>query len=130
MMLFVLVAIGGAIGSVGRMLISEAMVAQFGKTFPWGTLVVNVAGSFLIGFLAVLAAAYPPSLERAEWRAGLIIGLCGGFTTFSTFSLQTLKLLEDGHWGLALGNVLGSVGLCLLGVWLGMLAAKWVNGLA
>ncbi len=109
-----LIALGGATGSVARALIAHVLPSRF----PWAILLINVAGSCLIGWLmARLGAAEPASALR--WRALLATGFCGGFTTFSTFSWQTLEQIQQGRWGLAAANVLLSVGLCLLGVWLG-----------
>lgn len=109
-----LIALGGAAGSVARALIALALPARF----PWATLLVNVVGSFLIGWLMVRygPAEQPPATSlRSLW----VVGFCGGFTTFSTFSWQTLDQMLKGQWGAAAANVLLSVALCLLAVWLG-----------
>ena len=119
------VAIGGALGSVGRFWLNGVMSAKFGETFPWGTIVVNVTGSFLIGLLGALTSPQgrmDPS-SRAWTTQFLMLGVCGGYTTFSSFSLQTLNLIHDREWLHAGGNVLLSVVLCLVAVWLG-----WVCG--
>jgi fluoride exporter len=123
------IAIGGALGSVARFWCSGVIARQFGSTFPWGTLVVNVAGSFAIGFFAALTGPEGRWLVPSRWREFFMIGICGGYTTFSSFSIQTLTLVQDGQWGRAGGNVLASVGLCLLAVWLGHLAAMALNGM-
>lgn len=121
------VAIGGAIGSLGRYWMSGWAAAAFGETFPFGTLIVNVAGSFVIGLFATLTGPDGRLLVEAPWRVFVMVGLCGGFTTFSSFSLQTLNLLRDGEHAYAAGNILLSVVLCMLGVWLGHAAAMLIN---
>ena len=88
--------------------------------FPWGTLVVNVSGSFVIGLLAAFAGS-AGLLGSHGFRLFFMAGVCGGYTTFSSFSLQTLNLLREGNWLYAAGNALLSVLLCLIGVWLGYL---------
>jgi len=117
------VAIGGALGSVSRYWLSGLVASRFGATFPWGTLVINVTGSFIIGIFAALAipeGRLDPQ-SRAFTTQFLMIGVCGGYTTFSSFSLQTLNLLRDREWLYAGGNVLLSVVLCMVAVWLGYL---------
>jgi fluoride exporter len=122
------IAIAGAIGSVGRYLVSLWMLDRFSQPM-WGTLTVNFVGSFLIGFLMVLTVNESSKfIAGPEMRAGLTIGFCGGFTTFSTFSQQTLALFEKGDTLLAMLNVGLSVSLCLLGVFLGWVVARTVNG--
>ena len=122
MLAYLCIAIGGALGSVTRYALNGVVSAKV-ATFPLGTLVVNVAGSFVIGFLG--AVTVPEGRMSSEGRTFvtqfLMIGLCGGFTTFSSFSLQTLNLLRDREWLYAGGNVLLSVALCLVAVWLGYL---------
>lgn len=108
------IALGGAAGSVLRALAGYALHARF----PWGTLVINAAGSLLIGWLMARLGAIAPAAE-ARWHALLVVGFCGGFTTFSTFSWQTLEQMLRGEWGAAAANVLLSVLLCLIAVWLG-----------
>lgn len=118
---YVWVATGGALGSVGRYWLSGLVAARLGETFPWGTLVVNVSGSFVIGLLAALTAPEGRFLVSPSVRLFFMVGVCGGYTTFSSFSLQTLNLLREGEWLYAAGNVLLSVILCMVGVWLGYL---------
>ena len=122
MLAYLWVAIGGALGSVSRFWLN-GLVSQRFDTFPVGTLVINVLGSFLIGVLGALAM--PEGRMSSEGRAFttqfLMIGLCGGFTTFSSFSLQTLNLLRDREWLYAGGNILLSVILCLVATGLGFL---------
>lgn len=117
------VAAGGALGSVARFWFSGVVARRFGETFPWGTLLVNATGCFIIGFFATATAPDGRWLAPAGFRTFFMVGICGGYTTFSSFSLQTLNLAEDGEWLLAGGNAVGSVVLCLAAVWLGHLLA-------
>ena len=122
-MTYLWVAIGSAIGGVGRYWCGALVAERFGDAFPWGTLLVNVAGSFLIGVVAALGDSFGrPWLSSHDARAFIVVGFCGGYTTFSAFSLQTLDLLREGAWAHALGNIVLSVVLCLIAVWLGYLA--------
>jgi CrcB protein len=121
------IAIGSAIGGVLRFWCSGAVARAFGETFPWGTLLVNIAGSFLIGLVAVTTGPDGRLLVGPTARQFVMVGVFGGFTTFSSFSLQTLNLARDGEWTLAAANILLSVVLCLLGVWLGHVAGLAVN---
>ena len=108
------VALGGAAGSVARALVALSLPGRF----PWATLLINVLGSMLIGWL--MARLGPiETTSAASMRNLLVTGFCGGFTTFSTFSWQTLEQMQKGQWGAAAANVLLSVSLCLLSVWLG-----------
>jgi len=127
--LYLFVALGGALGSAGRYAISGLVATGFGETFPWGTLVVNVVGSFIIGFFATLTAPDGRLFVSGTTRQFVMTGVCGGFTTFSSFSLQTLNLMRDGEWLYAGGNVVGSAGLCLVFVWLGSISAMALNQL-
>ncbi len=113
------VAFGSALGGVGRYWCSGPIAHRIGETFPWGTLVVNVADSAAIGLVATLSAPEGRWLLSPEARQFLMLGIFGGFTTFSSFSLQTLNLVHDGEWPRALAYVLASVTLCLAGVWAG-----------
>lgn len=116
------IALGGATGALGRWLMSTGVHRLLGRDFPWGTLAVNVAGSFVMGLLAALL------VERLAlgpaWRAGLLVGFLGAFTTFSTFALETVELFEEGLGVRALGNVVASVTLCVLAVIAGMQLAR------
>ena len=98
-MMYVWVAIGGAIGSVARFWGSEVVARLIGETFPWGTIIVNIVGSFVIGFAATAMGPDGRMFAGATPRQFVMAGLCGGFTTFSSFSLQTLTLVNDGEWG-------------------------------
>lgn len=115
------IATGGAIGAVLRFWVSTAIYALLGREFPYGTLIVNVLGCLLMGFLYIIMLERITSIEL---RAALLIGLLGAFTTFSTFSLETLNLIEGGEQTKALLNILISVLLCLLATWLGMQLAR------
>ncbi len=116
------IAAGGATGALMRYWLSNGIYALLGRGFPYGTLTVNVVGSLSMGFIYVFM------IERmdvsVEWRAGLMIGLLGAFTTFSTFSIETLNLLESGEQLKAAMNILLSVTLCILGCWLGMVIGR------
>jgi CrcB protein len=131
MLAYFWVAIGGALGSMARYGIGGLVSAKFGATFPWGTLVVNVTGSFIIGFLGALTAPEGKMTPQSRVLATqlLITGVCGGYTTFSSFSLQTLNLLRDREWLYAGGNILVSVILCMIAVWLGYLLGSSVNSM-
>jgi len=126
---YLAVAAGGAIGTLLRYIISGMVAVRFGETFPWGTLIINITGSFVIGFFATLTGPDGRLLVSGTSRQFVMVGLCGGYTTFSSFSIQTLNLMSDGEWLYAGGNVLGSVGLCLLFVWFGAIAGSVLNRL-
>jgi fluoride exporter len=122
----VLIFIGAGIGGVLRYAITGWVQGVSSPTFPSGTLAVNVAGCLAIGFLGTAFAG--PLLVREEYRTALLVGLLGGFTTFSTFGKETLSLAGDREWLLASANVLLSVGLGLVGVWIGSRLAEWYFG--
>lgn len=105
--MLIAVALGGAAGSVLRWAVQGVVQRLAGDSFPWGTFVVNVSGGFAIGFLATMAAERGVMGPAA--RAGVLVGLLGGFTTFSTYLYESDALFRDGRWAAALGNVLGSV---------------------
>jgi CrcB protein len=123
------IAIGSALGGVGRYWFSGLIAERFGETFPWGTILVNVSGSFVIGFFATLTAPDGRLLVGSTARQFVMVGLCGGYTTFSSFSLQTLNLVRDGEWLRAGGNIVLSVVLCLAAVWVGHVLAAMLNQL-
>src|SRR5262249_32059321 len=127
MLSYLWIAIGGAIGSVARFWFSGVIAQRFGETFPLGTLLVNVSGSFPIRFFATLTAPDGRVLASPSFRQFFMIGICGGYTTFSSFSIQTLNLAQDGEWLYAGLNVVASVVLCLVAVWLGHLAASTLS---
>lgn len=122
MKLLLSIAVFGGLGCVSRYYLSGLVHEKLGWHFPWGTLAVNICGAFIIGLLMELSlrsAHLPPTL-----RIGLVTGFLGGLTTFSTFSYETFRLLESGHYGTALANVMVSVAVCLVFTWVGVLAAK------
>lgn len=127
MQLYLIVAVGGALGTALRFFLSGFVASHVGETFPWGTLVINVTGSFAIGLFATLTGPDGRWFVGSPSRQFFMTGVCGGFTTFSSFSLQTLNLLEDGEWGRAGGNIAGSVALCMAGVWLGHVLGSTLN---
>jgi CrcB protein len=120
------IAAGGALGAVARFLAMSAVGHWLGHGFPWGTLLVNVAGSFALGILVeIMALTWQPA---AEIRAFLVVGLLGAFTTFSTFSLDVFVLAEGGARSAALGYILASVCLSVLGLFLGLRAGRLMLG--
>jgi CrcB protein len=124
---YILVAIGSTIGGTLRFWLSGLIANAVGQTFPWGTLVINITGSFAIGFFATLTGPDGRVFVPGQWRQFFMIGVCGGYTTFSSFSLQTLNLAQDGEWLWAGLNIALSVVLCLFGVWLGHTGAMVLN---
>jgi fluoride exporter len=121
------IALGGALGSIARHWCNGLASTLFGAGFPWGTLLVNVIGSVVIGFAAATmhdGGRFPAGNDA---RIFVLVGLCGGYTTFSAFSLQTLTLIQGGQWLPAAGNIGLSVVLCLVGVWIGYIAGLAVN---
>jgi len=129
MLMYLWVAIGGAVGSVGRFWLSGFIANRFGSTFPWGTIIVNITGCFVIGLFGTLTSTEGRWLVSPAARTFVMIGICGGYTTFSSFSIQTLNLANDGEWLYAGMNVLLSVVLCLVAVWLGHVCAVYLNTL-
>jgi len=124
------IGLGSALGGMGRFWIGGLVAERMDKTiFPWNTLAVNVTGSFIIGVIAAFTAAEGKlnSDQRLFAVNFLMIGICGGYTTFSSFSLQTLNLLRDGEWLYASANILLSVVFCLIAVWLGYLLGQILN---
>ena len=121
------VAIGAALGGVARYYLASAIQHRVGATFPWGTLVINVSGSLLLGVLMRYALATPS--VSAELRAFLTTGFCGGYTTFSTYSYETAALLEDGQYGRAGAYALASMVLALVATFAGFVLAREVIAL-
>lgn len=115
------IAVGGATGSVLRYWISTGMHSWLGRSFPFGTLTVNVLGSLLIGFLFIIVTSQEIS---PHWRALLLIGFLGALTTFSTFSLETLELIERTEIAKAMLNVALNVSVCLVATWIGIVLGK------
>lgn len=116
------IAAGGALGSVMRYGLSIWVHSFVGRGFPYGTLAVNVLGCLAMGFLFVLLIERMG--ESAVWRAGLLIGVLGGFTTFSSFSIETFNLIEQGALLKAAGNMAASLVLCIGATWLGVMLAR------
>ena len=120
------VFLGGGLGSLARYGLSGLVDRRF-ETFPWGTLLVNLTGSFAIGLFAALTGPEGRWLAPSSVRVFFMIGVCGGYTTFSSFSLHTLALVEDGQWFKAGANAVLSLVLCLVGVWLGHVLGLQLN---
>src|ERR1043166_3304496 len=131
MMSYIWIAIGSAIGGAARYWCTGFAARLFGETFPWGTLLVNITGSLIIGFFATLTGPDGRIFVSSTTRQFVMIGLCGGYTTFSSFSLQTLNLVQDqdSEWLQAGGNIVGSVVACLFAVWLGHTLAASINAM-
>jgi protein CrcB len=127
MLTYLYIALGGAIGSVARAWTANVAVRMFGPHFPWGTIFINVTGSFIIGFFGALTTSDGRFTAHPDARAFVMIGICGGFTTFSSFSLQTLDLVRDGKPSAALANIALSLILCLFAVTAGYASAGAVN---
>ncbi|MCZ7641256.1 MAG: fluoride efflux transporter CrcB [Verrucomicrobia bacterium] len=119
--------VGGGLGSLARWGASGFIARHWGEDFPVGTLVVNITGSLVIGFLATLTGPDGRWLAPSSLRIFLMFGVLGGYTTFSSFSLQTLTLAQDGQWFRAALNAVLSLGLCLTAVWLGHTLAVLLN---
>ena len=121
------IALGSALGGVTRYWLSGVVARRFGESFPVGTLIVNVTGSFVIGFVATLTDPGGRLLMSVTTRQFIMVGVLGGYTTFSSFSLQTLNLARDGEWLYACANVVLSVMFCLLSVWCGHVVARMIH---
>lgn len=126
MLTYLWVGLGGALGTMARYWLGGLVSNSFG-TFPMGTLLINVTGSFLIVFFGTLTDPSGRWLVSPTARLFFMTGVCGGYTTFSSFSLQTLALAREGEWLYAGLNVLLSVALCLIAAWLGYIAAMFLN---
>jgi fluoride exporter len=125
--IYLWIAFGSGIGGVCRYVLGGWVARQAGAAFPWGTLLVNILGCTFIGWFAAMTGPDGRILASTRTRQFVMVGICGGFTTFSSFSLETLNLLRDGEAGRAVANISLSVGLCMLGVWLGHLLATTMN---
>jgi CrcB protein len=121
------VACGAAAGGVLRYGVALWFGNRVSPGFPWGTLFINITGSAFIGFFSTLSGPEGRLLVSPQVRLLVMTGVCGGYTTFSTFSLETLRLMQDREYGAAAMNAVGSVLLCLLGVWLGHTLATTLN---
>jgi CrcB protein len=124
---YVLIAIGSALGGMGRYFVSGVVTTLTGGTFPYGTMLVNISGCLVIGFFATLTGPDGRFLVGTPARQFVMVGICGGYTTFSSFSLETLYLARAGEWMSATANAAGSVILCILSVWIGYIAATALN---
>jgi CrcB protein len=122
---WIAVAVGGAVGSVARFWLASAMTVLTGPRFPWGTLLINVLGSFVIGLVAGFTLTPVRVSMAPDIRIFLMTGVCGGFTTFSAFSLQTLELLQNGDVVPAFGYAIGSVVLCVIATYCGWLLGRF-----
>ncbi|HXJ91285.1 MAG TPA: fluoride efflux transporter CrcB [Terriglobia bacterium] len=119
---YIMVMVGGAIGSLTRYVTGSAVMSRFGGRFPLGTLVINVSGSFLIGVLmTLLTERFQP---HPNWRLLLVVGFLGGYTTFSSFEYESFRAVHDGGGWIGLGNLVGGVALGYLGVWAGVVLAS------
>lgn len=123
---YLVIALGGALGSVARFAASASLDRATQSAFPWGTIAVNISGCFLIGLFAAATAPGGRFPVSSELRQFVMVGICGGYTTFSSFSLQTLVLARDGDLPRALLNVAFSVLFCILGVWLGSVVGSGI----
>jgi CrcB protein len=121
------IALGSAIGGTARFALAGLVADWIGATFPWGTLIVNITGCFVIGIFNALTGPDGLFLVPANARLFVMVGMCGGYTTFSSFSLETLNLVRNGEWLAAGGYVAASVVFCLIGVWLGHVAGLLIN---
>jgi CrcB protein len=126
-MLYLWVAIGGALGSVARFWLGNVVALTVGSAFPWGTLLINVVGSFVISFFSILTGASHRFALPNEARLFVTVGICGGFTTFSSFSLQTVELMRSGQPGRAGMYVAASIILCVAACALGYWSATALN---
>ena len=130
LMQYLVIGLGGALGSMLRFGLGsliDSNVQKTGYIFPWGTIIVNVTGCFVIGFIYTISIGEGRMMLSSLTRQFIMIGILGGYTTFSSFSLQTLTLAQSGQWWGAAANVVLSVVLCLAGVWLGAMLAGSLN---
>jgi CrcB protein len=128
MIVYLWIALGSALGGVARYACQGWAARLISETFPWGTLIVNIVGCSFIGFFATFTSADGRVIVSPSVRQFVMVGICGGYTTFSSFSLDALNLARDGQWAQAAGYVLGSLVFCLLGVWFGHIGAVALNG--
>ena len=119
---YLAVSLGGAIGTAARYLVSGLVAARFGGTFPWGTLIINVTGSFLLGLFLIWTTERV--LADPKWRLLVAIGFCGSYTTFSSYAFETMAYFEQGHWYLFAMNILTNNILCLLAIVAGAAIAR------
>ena len=117
-----LIGVGGFAGAITRYLVDGAVAERTGGGFPWGTLAINLSGSFLLGLLFAMSAER--AILPADVRGPLMIGFLGAYTTFSTFMLESWRLIESGAWGMAIANLGGSVALGLVAVFVGLTVGR------
>ena len=122
MLNFLLISVGAIVGANARYIISRDTARWLGPVFPYGTLFINVAGSFIVGLFIVWTTERV--LVDPRWRLLVVVGFCGGFTTFSSYAFETMSFFEHGQWGLMLANILGNNLLCLAGALAGMALAR------
>ena len=128
MIVYLWIALGSALGGVARYACQGWGARFISDTFPWGTMIVNIIGCSIIGFFATFTGPEGRVIVGPPMRQFVMVGILGGYTTFSSFSLETLNLARDGQWAQAAGYVIGSLVFCLLGVWLGHIGAVALNG--
>lgn len=127
MLNYIYIAVGGAFGSLLRYWLGGVIDGKMGALFPYGTMFINISGSFAIGLLAEMTGPDGRIIVQSHVRNGVLVGILGGYTTFSSFSWQTLNLVREGEMARAGAYVLFSVALCLVGVWLGTALARYLN---
>jgi CrcB protein len=128
MIVYMWIAFGSALGGVARYACQDWATRHISETFPWGTMIVNIVGCSFIGFFATFTSPDGRVIVSPTVRQFVMVGICGGYTTFSSFSLDALNRARDGQWAQAAGYVFGSLVFCLLGVWLGHMTAVTLNG--
>jgi CrcB protein len=130
MMTYMWIALGSALGGMARHWCTMVAATWFGAAFPWGTLFINIIGSFIIGLFFALTGPEGRLQVPLDARLFVMTGICGGYTTFSAFSLQSLSLFQDGAWLRGGAYIAASVALCLMGVWAGYALAVAINTIA
>ena len=125
--IYLWIAAGSALGGMARFWCTGLAERLFGETFPWGTLLINIVGSLIIGFFVALTGPLGRYDIDPNIRAFVAVGLCGGYTTFSAFSLQTMVLMQESQWLHAGAYILASVAVCLVAVWIGHLIAMQLS---
>lgn len=123
-MAYVWIALGAIVGASARYALSGYITRLVSVAFPWGTLLINITGSFLLGFFMILTTER--LLVDVRWRWLFAVGFCGSYTTFSSYAFETFALMEQGQWGLVAFNILGSNLLCLAAVLGGAVLARWM----
>jgi fluoride exporter len=129
MQMYLWIWVGSGFGGILRHFITGTVNTALGGTFPWGTVIVNITGCFVIGFFSALTGPDGRIVASTTTRQFVMTGICGGYTTFSAFGLQTITLAQEGKWLQAGGNVAASVVLCLAATWLGAVAASTLNAM-